>query len=124
MNALALPPELATRVRRDEPMSKHTSWHVGGPADLFFRPLDANDLAAFLRSLAPDTPVMWIGLGSTMCSARKTASITSQKALFCLSAATYSASLRMSASAKAKILTASRMTQITNSMFCSIRIGR
>jgi UDP-N-acetylmuramate dehydrogenase len=66
MNALALPPDLATRVRRDEPMSKHTSWHVGGPADLFFRPLDAADLAAFLGSLAPDTPVMWIGLGSNL----------------------------------------------------------
>jgi UDP-N-acetylmuramate dehydrogenase len=66
MIALALPPELATRVRRDEPMSKHTSWHVGGPADLFFRPLHAADLAAFLGSLAPDTPVMWIGLGSNL----------------------------------------------------------
>jgi UDP-N-acetylmuramate dehydrogenase len=66
MNALALPPDLAARVRRDEPMSKHTSWHVGGPADLFFRPLDADDLATFLRSLAPDTPVMWIGLGSNL----------------------------------------------------------
>jgi UDP-N-acetylmuramate dehydrogenase len=66
MNALALPPDLAPRVRRDEPMSKHTSWHVGGPADLFFSPLGADDLAAFLRSLAPDTPVMWIGLGSNL----------------------------------------------------------
>ena len=54
MNALALPPDFAARVLRDEPMSKHTSWHVGGPADLFFRPLDVADLAAFLRSLAPD----------------------------------------------------------------------
>ena len=36
MNALALPPDFAARVRHDEPMSKHTSWHVGGPADLFF----------------------------------------------------------------------------------------
>ena len=66
MNALALPPDIAARVRRDEPMSKHTSWHVGGPADLFFRPLDVADLAAFLRSLEPDTPVMWIGLGSNL----------------------------------------------------------
>src|SRR5262245_66344539 len=66
MNALALPPDLASRVRRDEPMSKHTSWHVGGPADMFFSPVDAEDLAAFLRSLAPDTPVMWIGLGSNL----------------------------------------------------------
>jgi UDP-N-acetylmuramate dehydrogenase len=66
MNALVLPPDMASRVRRDEPMAKHTSWHVGGPADLFFRPLDVADLAAFLQSLAPDTPVMWIGLGSNL----------------------------------------------------------
>ena len=43
MNALALPPDIATRVRHGEPMSKHTSWHVGGPADLYFRPLDVDD---------------------------------------------------------------------------------
>ena len=34
MNALALPPDIESRVRRNEPMSRHTSWHVGGPADL------------------------------------------------------------------------------------------
>jgi UDP-N-acetylmuramate dehydrogenase len=66
MNALALPPDFETRVLRNEKMSKHTSWHVGGPADLFFTPLDATDLAAFLRSLAPGTGVMWIGLGSNL----------------------------------------------------------
>ena len=66
MNALALPPDIASRVRRGEPMSKHTSWHVGGPADIYFRPLDVADVAAFLRSLEPDTAVMWIGLGSNL----------------------------------------------------------
>jgi UDP-N-acetylmuramate dehydrogenase len=66
MNALALPPEIAARVRRDEPMSKHTSWHVGGPAELYFRPLDVADVAAFLRGLAPGTGVLWIGLGSNL----------------------------------------------------------
>lgn len=66
MNALALPPDLEARVRRDESMSKHTSWHVGGPADLFFSPLDIADLAAFLQRLEPATPIMWIGLGSNL----------------------------------------------------------
>lgn len=66
MNTLALPPDIASRVLRNERMAKHTSWHVGGPADLFFKPLDVADLAAFLRSLAPDLPVMWIGLGSNL----------------------------------------------------------
>jgi UDP-N-acetylmuramate dehydrogenase len=54
------------RVRRDEPMSKHTSWHVGGPADLYFEPRDVEDLAAFLRSLPADVPVSWLGLGSNL----------------------------------------------------------
>jgi UDP-N-acetylmuramate dehydrogenase len=66
MNALALPPEFDTRVVKNEPMSRHTSWHVGGPADLFFTPRDEADLANFLRTLDPATPVMWIGLGSNL----------------------------------------------------------
>lgn len=66
MNSLALPPDFAARVLRNERMAKHTSWHVGGPADLFFTPLDEADLAAFLRGLDRATPVMWIGLGSNL----------------------------------------------------------
>jgi UDP-N-acetylmuramate dehydrogenase len=54
------------RVRRDEPMSKHTSWHVGGPADVYFEPQGIEDLVAFLRSLPADVPVIWIGLGSNL----------------------------------------------------------
>jgi UDP-N-acetylmuramate dehydrogenase len=56
----------APRVLRHEPMSRHTSWRVGGPADCFFTPHDADDLAQFLRSLAPDTPILWVGLGSNL----------------------------------------------------------
>jgi UDP-N-acetylmuramate dehydrogenase len=66
MNALALPPDFEARVLRNEPMTKHTSWHVGGPADLFFTPLDSNDLSAFLVSLEAATAIMWIGLGSNL----------------------------------------------------------
>ena len=66
MNALSLPTDIEARVRRGEPMSKHTSWHVGGPAELFFTPVDVADVSAFLKSLEPGTPVMWIGLGSNL----------------------------------------------------------
>ena len=66
MNTLAMPPDFESRVLRDEPMSRHTSWHVGGPADMFFTPLDVADLSMFLQSLAPGTAVMWIGLGSNL----------------------------------------------------------
>ena len=54
------------QVVHGEPMSKHTSWHVGGPADLFFSPLDVTDVSGFLQGLKPDTSVMWIGLGSNL----------------------------------------------------------
>ena len=59
-------PEFAARVLRGVPMSKHTSWHTGGPADHFFTPRDTADLAAFIRKLPPDLPLLWIGLGSNL----------------------------------------------------------
>jgi UDP-N-acetylmuramate dehydrogenase len=63
---MAVAPEFMPRVRRAESMSRHTSWHVGGPAEVFFNPRDRQDLAAFLRSLPSDVPVHWIGLGSNV----------------------------------------------------------
>jgi UDP-N-acetylmuramate dehydrogenase len=66
MNALALPPDIDRRVLRDESMARHTSWRVGGPADLFFNPLDVADVVAFLRALEGATPVLWVGLGSNL----------------------------------------------------------
>lgn len=53
-------------LRRDEPMSRHTSWRVGGPADLFYVPAGLEDLAGFLRELDPGVPVFWFGLGSNL----------------------------------------------------------
>ena len=51
---------------RNEPMSRHTSWHVGGPADIWFSPRDVEDLSSFLRDLPTDVPVTWVGLGSNL----------------------------------------------------------
>ena len=53
-------------LRRNEPMSRHTSWRVGGPAELFYVPADLSDLAHFLRELDGDLPVFWFGLGSNL----------------------------------------------------------
>jgi len=64
--SLAVAPEFSMRVRRNEPLSRHTSWHVGGPAEIFFNPRDVADLAAFLRTAPPDVPIHWIGLGSNL----------------------------------------------------------
>lgn len=51
---------------QDEPMARHTSWRVGGPADLFFKPSGVDELASFLATLAGDVPVHFIGLGSNL----------------------------------------------------------
>ncbi len=64
--SVAISQEFATRVRRNEPMSRHTSWHVGGPAEVFFNPRDRSELAAFLKSLQEEVPITWIGLGSNL----------------------------------------------------------
>jgi len=56
----------AKRVRRNEPMSRHTSWHVGGPAEWYFEPRNIEELAAFLRALPADAPLTWLGLGSNL----------------------------------------------------------
>jgi UDP-N-acetylmuramate dehydrogenase len=63
---LAIDQMFLPRVRFDEPMSRHTTWHVGGPADVFFSPRDRADLAAFLRHLPAATPVTFVGLGSNL----------------------------------------------------------
>lgn len=49
-----------------EPMSRHTSWRVGGSADRFYRPADINDLSLYLKSLDTAEPVFWLGLGSNI----------------------------------------------------------
>ena len=63
---VAIAVEFATRVKRNEPMSRHTSWHVGGPAEVFFTPRDRTDLASFLKTLDDGVPIHWLGLGSNV----------------------------------------------------------
>mgnify|MGYP001389788664 CR=1 FL=1 len=48
----------------NEPLSKHTSWKVGGPADIFFTPNDRNDLSHFLKS--NDESITWLGNGTNI----------------------------------------------------------
>ncbi len=50
----------------DEPMSRHTSWRVGGPAEQFYTPADLDDLAQFISSLDKNEPIMFLGLGSNL----------------------------------------------------------
>lgn len=53
-------------LRHGEPLARHTSWRVGGPARTFFEPADRADLIDFVRTLSADEPVLWLGLGSNL----------------------------------------------------------
>jgi UDP-N-acetylmuramate dehydrogenase len=53
-------------LKHNEPMARHTSWRVGGPADRYFQPADLDGLARFLSELPADEPIHWIGLGSNL----------------------------------------------------------
>ncbi|WP_039851905.1 UDP-N-acetylmuramate dehydrogenase [Magnetospirillum fulvum] len=61
----ALPP-LRGRVTPDAPLAPYTWFRVGGPAELLFRPADAEDLATFLAALPSEVPVTMIGAGSNL----------------------------------------------------------
>src|SRR3989344_9680753 len=66
MMALQSTPTPRGRLLKSEPMSRHTSWRVGGPADSVYIPADLDDLAVFLKGLPADEPVHWVGLGSNL----------------------------------------------------------
>ncbi|MDJ0917231.1 MAG: UDP-N-acetylmuramate dehydrogenase [Woeseiaceae bacterium] len=53
-------------LRLNEPMSKHTSWRVGGTADRFYIPSSIDDLGVFLSEQSDDVDVHWFGLGSNL----------------------------------------------------------
>jgi UDP-N-acetylmuramate dehydrogenase len=56
------PFQIRGQLLRDEPMSRHTSLKVGGPADLFAIPEDAEDLQTLLAWLQ-EQRIPWITIG-------------------------------------------------------------
>jgi UDP-N-acetylmuramate dehydrogenase len=58
--------DLRGELRYSEPMSRHTTWRVGGSADLFYLPADKEDLVALMGCVPPEMPVLWLGLGSNL----------------------------------------------------------
>lgn len=50
----------------NEPMSRHTTWRVGGPAEHYFMPVDENDLSQYLAALDKKENIFWLGLGSNL----------------------------------------------------------
>ena len=62
-----LPLELRYRIRIDEPMSAHTTYKVGGPADYFFAARSVDDCRHILAAVeAVEIPMIVAGLGSNM----------------------------------------------------------
>ena len=61
-----LPSELRGESLANEPMSRHSSWRVGGLAQSLYRPADLQDLQAFMRGLPAVEPLQVIGLGSNI----------------------------------------------------------
>jgi UDP-N-acetylmuramate dehydrogenase len=66
MMAAARDLKVQGEIRYDEPMSRHTSWRVGGPAEVFFIPASIEDLASFLANLDAETPLFWHGVGTNL----------------------------------------------------------
>ena len=63
-NTMTEVPKLAGKLFREEPMSRHTSWRVGGPAAWYYVPDSIADVEQFLSWLPRNVPVFWCGLGS------------------------------------------------------------
>ena len=57
---------LRGRLLHDEPMSRHTSWRIGGPARKYYQPADLQDLCEFIKTLPADEQIYWVGLGSNL----------------------------------------------------------
>jgi UDP-N-acetylmuramate dehydrogenase len=47
-------------------MSRHVTWRAGGAAARAYVPADLDDLAAFLRAIRIDEPLLFAGLGSNL----------------------------------------------------------
>jgi UDP-N-acetylenolpyruvoylglucosamine reductase len=57
----------STVIRRDEPLAKHTTLRVGGPADFYVEPADENDLANVVKFCGErDLPFFILGRGSNL----------------------------------------------------------
>ncbi|MEM7563000.1 MAG: UDP-N-acetylmuramate dehydrogenase [Pseudomonadota bacterium] len=57
---------LRGKLLMNEPMSRHTSWRLGGPADRYYVPADCDDLQLFMAGLDSTIDLLWVGLGSNM----------------------------------------------------------
>ncbi len=59
-------PEVRGTYTQNAPLKDLVWFRAGGPAEILFRPADADDLAAFLVARPRDLPVTVIGVGSNL----------------------------------------------------------
>ncbi len=59
-------PKVRGRLSANAPLAHLTWFRVGGPAEVLFRPADAEDLAAFLEGCPRDVPILVIGVASNL----------------------------------------------------------
>jgi len=59
-------PAVRGRYSEAADLSRVTWFKVGGPAEVMFRPVDQDDLAAFLSAKPADVPVTVLGVGSNL----------------------------------------------------------
>jgi UDP-N-acetylmuramate dehydrogenase len=59
--------DLQGKLKDNYSLTNYTSLRVGGPARLFYQPVNLNDLIVFLRNLPPqEKNVIWIGSGNNV----------------------------------------------------------
>jgi UDP-N-acetylmuramate dehydrogenase len=59
-------PKVRGTYTENAPLKDLVWFRAGGPAEVLYRPADADDLAAFLAAKSPDLPVTIIGVGSNL----------------------------------------------------------
>ena len=59
-------PKVRGKYQSNEPLSKHTWFGVGGPAEVMYHPQDVEDLKYFLQNKPHNIPVCLIGGGSNL----------------------------------------------------------
>lgn len=59
-------PKVRGRYTYNEPLSNYVWFKVGGPADVIFKPADADDLIFFLKEKSCDLNIFTLGVGSNV----------------------------------------------------------
>ncbi len=65
-NLISLLPPVRGRYIELADLSRYSRFRVGGPAEVLFRPADADDLQLFMAATSPTIPITVIGVGSNI----------------------------------------------------------